>query len=224
MKKVKVTFIALIIGLFFGTANVLADDFVCTGTFIQGSFANVIVPSGASCTLERSRVKGNILVQAKGSLETSRTRIIGNIQSEGFDSILIRNKTWVFGSIQLKQGNTSLITRSTINGDVQFEENFGTSTAEFNIIGGSLQASVNTVLVKFLSNVDITGNIQSVDNTGGVQIRNNQTDANLQVYTSAGGIFITDNIVAENLQCTDNQPPLTESGNIIGGEKECSSF
>jgi hypothetical protein len=55
-------------------------------------------------------------------------------------------------------------------------------------------------------------------------ISNNRTDGNLQVYTSSPGISITGNTIAENFQCKDNQSPLVESGNIVGGERECSSF
>lgn len=224
MKKLNVMLAVMMFGLFFGATDVLADEFVCRGTFVQRSFDNVVVPSGASCRLDRAAVKGNIVVQSNGSLETNLTRINGSVQSEGYNSVIIGNKSRVIGSVQLKYGNTALITRSTINGDVQFEENFGRSTAELNSIGGSLQGLKNRGLVRFISNVFVAGNIQSTENTAGVEIRNNQTDANLQVYVSSGGIFITDNVVAENLQCSDNQPPLISKGNIVGGEDECPNL
>jgi len=36
--------------------------------------------------------------------------------------------------------------------------------------------------------------------------------------------YDTDNVIAENFQCKDNQSPLVESGNTVGGERECSNF
>ncbi len=107
---------------------------------------------------------------------------------------------------------------------MQFEENYGASTASFLSVGGSLQTYKNTALVRFLSNTFVGSDIQAYENIAGTRISDNRTDGNLQVYKSAGGISITDNIIAENFQCKDNQSPLIESGNEVGGERECSSF
>lgn len=98
MKKIKITLMVAMVGLFCGVTNVFADEYVCTSTVIQRSFDNVVVPSGASCRLVSSAVKGNIVVQANGSLETSRTRVNGSIQSEGYDSITIGNKSRISGN------------------------------------------------------------------------------------------------------------------------------
>ncbi len=224
MKKLTMMFLMAMVSMVFGASSVLADDFRCVGKVGARTVENLYVPTGSSCQLVGTRVQGNILVERSASLNARNTRVNGSIHSEGYNEIIIQGGTRVTGSIQLKQGNTATITSSTINGDVQFEENFGTSKASFNSIGGSLQGYKNRGFVHFFSNSFVAGNIQTYENIAGVSINGNTTDANLQVYDNRGGILVTDNRVAENFQCYDNQPPFTQNGNQVGGEFECKSF
>lgn len=224
MRRNGITLMLTLVSIIFGVSNVLADDLRCTGTIGNTSVDNVIVPSGAFCRLNGTLVNGNVFVEQSASLEANGARIGGSIQSEGYRSVLVQADTRVTGSIQLKKGGIATVTNTTVNGDVQFEENAGPSTASFSIIGGSLQAYKNSGRVVFRGNSSVNGNIQTYDNTGGTVINNNRTNANLQVYTSSGGITIIGNNIAQNFQCKDNQSPLTERNNVVGGERGCSSF
>ncbi len=103
MKKIGMTLALLMTVLLIGSTNATADDFRCTGAVGEATLENVIVPSGASCTLTRTRVQGNIFVERGASLNTRGARVGGSIQSEGFNSIVVQGGTRVTGSVQLKR-------------------------------------------------------------------------------------------------------------------------
>ncbi|MGQ9838058.1 MAG: hypothetical protein ACUVRV_08845 [Cyanobacteriota bacterium] len=81
-----------------------ADDFCCTGA--EGAFTvdNLIVLSGASCSLNGTVVQGNLKVGREASLQASGIRVEGNIQAEGAAAVTTSNFP-VGGNIQIKQGD-----------------------------------------------------------------------------------------------------------------------
>jgi hypothetical protein len=143
----------------------LADDTVCQGTLGAVTVVNLIVPDGSTCTLNGTRVEGNIHVGTRATLKAKGVDVEGNIQAEGARSINVvvlgGVPSFVGGNIQIKQGGTALIDRVDIREDLQFEENRGPVSAKGNEIGGNLQA---------------------YKNTGGVTIKNNQIAENLQCF------------------------------------------
>lgn len=140
----------------------LAEERVCRGTIGATIVDNLKVPSGATCTLNGTKVKGTIKVESKAKLYANGVRVIGNIQSEGFQVISVKERSQVGGSVQLENGQTGgsgKVVNTTIDGDLQFEAN-----------EARMVARKNTVLA----------NLQAVGNTGGLVISGNSIAENLQ--------------------------------------------
>jgi hypothetical protein len=136
-----------------------ADDTICTGTIGAVTVDNVVVPDKRSCTLNGTRVEGNIFVHTRSTLTAYRVLVDGNIQAEGARAVYVNPGSFVGGSIQIVQGGAARIDRVTIEGDLQFFDNDGALRATRNRIGGNLQA---------------------VENTGGLHIANNLIEGSLQ--------------------------------------------
>ena len=139
-----------------------AEERVCRGTMGATTVDNLKVPSGASCTLNGTKVKGTVKVESGATLTANGIRVVGNIQSEGFRSITVREGSTVGGSVQLENGRSGGLGRvisTRINGDLQFFSN-----------EARMVARGNTILANF----------QAVSNTGGLVIQNNRISENLQ--------------------------------------------
>jgi hypothetical protein len=151
---------ALVLGalaLFAGSAA--AEERRCTGTIGPVALDNIFVPDGASCTLNRTRANGSVVVGTGARLVASGVTINGNVQAEGAASVSIGGRSVIGGSVQLMQGYAASVSGARISGDLQLDENSGPLLAGSNVIGGNLQA---------------------VANRGGLQISNNQIKGNLQ--------------------------------------------
>jgi hypothetical protein len=143
-------------------APALAEERVCRGTIGAITVDNLRVPSGATCVLNGTTVKGTVKVERGAKLYANGVRVIGNIQSEGFQSVSIKDGSRVRGSVHLENGlsgGTGKVISSRINGDLQFFSN-----------EARMVARDNTLLA----------NLQAVSNTGGLVIKNNTISENLQ--------------------------------------------
>ena len=151
----------------------LAEERVCRGTIGSRTVDNLKVPSGATCTLNGTRVEGTIKVENGATLYANGVRVKGNIQSEGFKNIRVRDNSRVVGSVQLNNGQSggeARIVSTQINGDLQFDSNKSRIIARNNTVGGNLQAVQNTGGVELTRNT-IAQNLQCKENepppTGG---------------------------------------------------------
>lgn len=122
-----------------------ADDLTCTGAVgAQTVDGNVLVPSGASCSLQGTTVQGNVLVGPGATLDADGVTVDGNIQDDDNDAGDVTvTGSQVDGNIQLEQGAGVTVTDTTVNGDVQPNFNTGGVTINSNIIGGNLQCEGN---------------------------------------------------------------------------------
>lgn len=155
------TLVALLTLMAFGFAAPASADVTCTGTIgAQTIDDNVVVPSGASCTLDGTTVEGNVLIGPGASLTARDATVDGNIQDDDNDAghVAVSNSR-VVGNVQLEQGASAAVTGNAIDGDLQLEANRGALRADANDIGGNLQAN---------------------QNTGGLTINGNTIDGNLQ--------------------------------------------
>lgn len=78
-----------------------ATTTVCTGT-LTGSYDRLVVPAGATCTLQGATVTGNVTVNGGGSLVTMNTTIGGNVMSRGAETVRLIN-TSVSGNIMVSR-------------------------------------------------------------------------------------------------------------------------
>ena len=63
-----------------------APNYVCTTATVGGTYGNVTVPAGAHCSLDGTRVLGNVTVGTGASLDTSTnsadTTVAGNVSGK----------------------------------------------------------------------------------------------------------------------------------------------
>ncbi len=137
----------------------IAEEIICQENLGAITVENVKVPQGKTCTLSKTTVKGNIVVERRATLKAIGVKVNGNIQAEGASLVEVNSSATVGGSIQIEQGSAARVVSTRITGDVQFESNSGQIVANQNQIGGNLQA---------------------IQNTGGVTIRQNRINGNLQ--------------------------------------------
>ena len=160
-------------------ATAYADDTVCTGTLGEITVDNIVVPDGRSCTLNGTRVEGNVFVLTRATLSASEVRVDGNIQAEGARAAYVNAGSFVGGNIQIVQGGSATIKRTRVNGDIQLFENSRKLVARRNRVGGNMQVFQNTGGVRLLNN-RIAENLQCKENnpppTGGGNIAGDKED------------------------------------------------
>lgn len=142
----------------------VAEEFVCTGYVGAVALDNVFVPDGASCTLDRTRLNGSLVVGTGSSLTATSITVNGNVQAEGANAVSIAGRSMIGGSVQIVQGSSASVRGARINGDILFDANNGAIEAASNFIGGSLQAFQNTGGVRLVRNT-MNGNLQCKENT-----------------------------------------------------------
>lgn len=147
-----------------------AEEYRCTGRVGPVALDNIFVPDGASCVLDRTRAKGNIVVGEGARLTAHSVSINGNLQAEGATDVRVTGTATFGGSVQIVKGGSASIARARINGDILFDENVGPLSASGNILGGNLQAFKNMAGVSLTGN-RMKGNLQCKENipapTGG---------------------------------------------------------
>jgi hypothetical protein len=135
-----------------------------------------------SCTLDGTRVRGNIIVEDKGTLLAKRADVDGNVQTDGARRVRLL-RTDVDGSVQL-EGLTSdlpsIVDRSDIEGSIQVKQNRSPLRLLGNFVDEDVQVFTNRGGVRVESNV-IGGNLQCKENspkpTGfGNQVGGNKED------------------------------------------------
>ena len=117
------------------------ENFNCRGT-VRGTFANVFVPTGATCSLQRSTVNGNVLAREGSRLYVSDTRVAGNI--DGVEARVVQVKGGSLGgSIQIADGSSAGELGAAVYGGTVLTQ--GNIKVEENSIGSSLEVAGNYV-------------------------------------------------------------------------------
>lgn len=78
---------AVLFSLALSTPPAAADERVCRGTLGAVTVDNVKVPTGATCILSRTYVKGQVTFQRGATLDARSARIVGNVQAEGHRNV-----------------------------------------------------------------------------------------------------------------------------------------
>jgi thermitase len=184
----------------------------CQGTIAAIPVDSVTVPSGATCTLNGTRIAGAVKVGQNASLSASDILVGGGVEGLKATNITL-SSAFVTGSIQLKEGGAATLDRTRIGGSVQLEKNTQAILITESSIGSSLQAKENSGGVTILSN-DIASSAQLEKNTGALlHIADNIIGSDLQVKENSGGVTILSNDIASTLQCEQNSPAPTSTGN-----------
>jgi hypothetical protein len=140
----------------FTAAPAHAEERTCRGTIGAKTVDNLRVPSGATCTLTGTKVKGTVKVERGATLYASGLRVIGNIQAENAGRVNVVGSR-IGGSIQIVQSRNgsklSKLDRNTVKQDVQYFENRGSISITRNRINGNLQCKANNPRPKGGSNI-----------------------------------------------------------------------
>lgn len=210
-----------------GFSSIALADYPCRSSLGKVTIDDNIVVQKATCTLNGTYVKGNVLVYSGGRLTTNRARIDGNIQAKDAISVTVMNSTTVDGDIQLEnlRSASSAVTDSTVLGNIQLKTNRQAVTVERNEVDGDIQfENLRTFAISdksFVKDNTVKGNIQLKSNYLPLYVERNKVDGDLQAFSNrANPLFISANTIDGNLQCKDNNPAPTGGGNTVSGSKE----
>jgi hypothetical protein len=137
------------------------------------------VPENTTCTLNGTKVKGNILVYGNATLIAYDVWVGGNIQADHSARVEVHPGSYIGGNIQVDYSGLLLVSSVRIDGNLQAFNNSGSQSYTGNMIGGDLQA---------------------FDNHGGVSIQNNTIDGNLQCKSNAPAPTGSGNHVNGNME------------------------
>jgi hypothetical protein len=137
----------LVLGLLaIGLASPAAADRSCTGAIgAERIDDTLVVPDGASCTLNGTVIDGNVLIGRAANLTADGISVGGNIQDDNNEAgqVTVRTSS-IGGNIQLEDGRGAIVLEdNTVDGDVQPNANTGGVTINRNTIEGNLQCQAN---------------------------------------------------------------------------------
>ena len=189
------------------------QDYDCTAT-VTGNFANVFVPTGATCNLVEAAVNGNVLARESSRLYVSETQVAGNI--DGVEAAVVQVEGGSLGgNIQIADGSSA--------GEVGASVTGGTV-----LTAGNIQIlKMNTGTVRIADVRVEQGNIQVTENvvSSSLEIVRNYVGQNLQVFTNtgSGSKVVRDNEVLQIVQCKENTSPFEGGPNDTPeAEDQCS--
>ncbi len=190
----------------------------CNGVLSSISVEQVSVPRNATCTLNGTRVRGDVKVAAGARLYANGAHIDGNIQAEDARVVNTTDDTFVDGDVQVKRRASVSILNTIIDGNLQVEESGASLVASDSRINGDLQ--VKKANSADLARVFVRGNIQLEENRGALASDRADVRSNFHVVKNTGGVRLTSNTIAQSLQCKENGPAPTGSGNVAGEKEE----
>ena len=126
MKKHLTITLALAAGLTLASApSASAEEFTCRRSVGAITVDNLRVPSGATCSLNGTTVKGTIKVESNATLRAEGVRVVGNVQAENASRVVIVASSRVGGSVQIVQGDAAKVANTRVNGDILYDDNSG---------------------------------------------------------------------------------------------------
>ena len=192
----------------------------CDG-FIDGQVSQkVIVPSGASCTLQQATVGGNVIVRPGGFLTLLGANLThSNITAKGPGGIFI-NDSHISGNVTITRLDTTgfftnAICNTTIQGDFTFKGSHPGTT--FTMGTGFFGGEEGTCRVP----LTVQGSVTLAGNGAMLQFGGNSVAGNLVAVGNFGDGTIKDSSINGAFLCQGNTPPLTVTGNEVVGRNHC---
>ena len=142
----------------------VAEEIACRGTIGARTVDNLRVPSGESCTLEGTTVKGTITVEGDSTLQARGVKVIGNIQAENHKYVAVTGGSTVGGSIQIDQGGAFKVVNVQTKGSIQVVSNQGSSLLKNNRVNADIQVFSHDDGIRIVSN-RVDGNLQCKENS-----------------------------------------------------------
>jgi thermitase len=187
-------------------------DVQCRGTLGAVIATTVTVPRSAQCTLNGTRVTGDIKVGSGATLNATGVTVGGSVEGIGVTMVALTSSS-VGGSVVVKEGSAATLDRVTIGGSVQLEKNRRALRVTGSTISGSLQAKENSGGLTIQSNT--SGTVQAEKNQGILPLIGNIINGDVQVKENSGTITIRSNQLPNGaLKCENNSPTPTGGGNV----------
>jgi hypothetical protein len=188
------------------------ENYDCVSS-VTGSFKNVFVPAGASCTLTNARVSGNILAREGARLFVYETITDGNIDGVEAAQLHVRGGR-LGGSIQAQDGRSA--------GQVGIQISGGTVLTQGNITIQKMSTGTISITDARL----LKGSIQVQENSTGTRLEllRNRVAQNVEVFVNsgAGAKIVRQNTVQQKLSCKENTGAFTGGPNVAGDvEGQC---
>jgi hypothetical protein len=200
-----------------------AGDTTCIGTLV-GTHDNVVVPSGATCVLNGTQVRGNVKALPNSRLQVNSANIRGDLDGDQADYVQIVSST-IGGNVSLIGGGpaTGVLPPGgffcTVVGNLCEASVLGTTVmgnVHIEKVTGSVR--VGSVLIPAFGFPVPNGNVQVYDNniTAGddLVVAFNTVRQNIQVYKNRGpgSKTVTQN-TADTIQCFENMLPFVGGPN-----------
>jgi hypothetical protein len=193
-----------------------SSDFSCSGLVVDGTFQNVLVPSGESCEMFGSTVRGNVTVFEDADL------FMSVFEDEDFNFL----PSSVGGNLKALEGAQVEVAEISIEGNFEADKAslviiHATEVGGNVVIKGSSDFGGEGLPGKIvLSRSEVEGNVQLFENPANSEVELNEFGQNLQVFKNQGVTQIFANTVGGNLQCFDNEPDPITVGNTVSGNTD----
>ena len=204
-----------------------ASDVVCDGTIGRRMVDRVVIPNRASCRLNGTTVRQNVVVSPRASLVTHHARLLGSVQAtDGPRSVRILD-TNVRGNIHVREatgtiliGNASCSLDPSAGNNIHLVENSGPIGLCQMRIRGNVHAIDNTGTV-FMTSNRVGHNLHARGNSGRfLRLRENhvgtRSNGNLDVRSNRTAVRLRLNSASNHLVCRGNRR-ITGFGNHAGG-------
>ncbi|MCA0291874.1 MAG: hypothetical protein LCH82_09615 [Actinobacteria bacterium] len=214
---------ALMVPLGIGTASA-GTTTVCTGT-LTGTYDAIVVPAGATCTLDGAVVRGNVKVGAGATLMTYDTVVRLNVFGDQAAKVNIID-TNVWGQIHFTRTKGEIIIGTAgckvdpiADGNINLQNNYGPIAICMMTVKNNILLHNNHNRIGVFDNT-VRGGIQVAGNDSpAIRLRNNTVGHNMALRNNDVKIaFVAkNNIIGGQGQCFGNDIAPTGSGNTAGG-------
>jgi len=197
----------------------------CTGTIGAETVDRIVVPDGATCTLNGTTVVGNVVVGAGSSLITTGATLGGNVRADDGPDIIRLIDTNIERNIFVKRatgeitiGAAGCAVDPVAGNNVKLTRNKAPIAICLMSIGENLQLSNNKRRIGVFDNV-VGNNLQATDNTGAsLRLRDNMVGisggGSIQVDDNHVGVLLLErNDAGNHIDCDGNTPDPAGSGN-----------
>jgi hypothetical protein len=226
----------------------LAAPTSCSGFFPAGSYQDVVVTNGNTCTMGAvagaTTISGNVTVQAGGTLDITASSgdviVKGSVQGQkgcnfvevdyggsGSTSISIGGNLNIDSCSSGFNGCRAAVsapppTTVLIGGDFTCVNSGGNNECVTDrcTIAGNLNCSGNSGgCVVPETTIGKSATLQN-NADAGASINNSVIGGNLTIKNNSSG-FVTDNEISGNLSCSGNGADTHNSGNAVAGKTSC---
>ena len=227
-----VSSVALLVGVVATPAAFAAPNSTCTGTLAAGTYQNVTVPTGATCSIDSSNViLGNVTVGRDASFQGSGVSIGGNVSGDHAANVFVGGS--VRGNVQADHVG-QVIVGGSVGGNVTATATSGPAHSFMcnATIGGNVAVQGSGPGADwFIGNLcgpnpglTIGGNLTVQNNASRVEVQGNNAHGNISVDNNSGGGSLIDNTAGGNCQLFNDNPPYFGDSNSVpaGHQNTCN--